>query len=69
MGLTITAYCGLEAIDAPRLDDSREPVDVYMVRFYWAPRFPQRADGLDISRVFRYVAFTLAQHEGAVRFH
>ncbi|WP_410199503.1 hypothetical protein [Burkholderia cenocepacia] len=54
MGLTITAYCGLEAIDAPRLDDNREPVDVYTVRFYWAPRFPQRADGLDISEVFRY---------------
>ncbi|WP_306427054.1 hypothetical protein [Burkholderia sp. HI2500] len=54
MGLTITAYCGLEALDAPRLDGNREPVDVFTVRLYWAPRFPQRADGLDIARVFRY---------------
>lgn len=54
MGLTITAYCGLQEIDMPRLDSNGDPLDTFAVRFYGAPRFPHHADGLDTGPTYQY---------------
>lgn len=54
MGLTITAYCRLQAIDMPRLDGSGDPLDTFAVRFYDAPRFPHHAEGLDTGLTYEY---------------
>ncbi|WP_232457999.1 hypothetical protein [Burkholderia ubonensis] len=51
MGLTITAYCGLDEIDEPRFDSNGDPL---AVRFYGAPRFPDHADGIDTGLIYRY---------------
>lgn len=54
MGLTITAYCGLEQILSPRLDSSADPVDTFAVRFYDAPRFLGHSEGINTARIYRY---------------
>ncbi|KVM89663.1 hypothetical protein [Burkholderia stagnalis] len=54
MGLTITAYCGLDEIETPRFDSNGDPLDTFAVRFYGAPRFPDHADGIDTGLIYRY---------------
>lgn len=54
MRLIVSAYSGLEQLDHPRTNHNREPVDVFCVRLDGAPRFPHRADNLDMARIYRY---------------
>lgn len=54
MGLTITAYCGLEVIERPRLDSSADPLDTFAVRFYSALHFPAHEEGIHTAQIYRY---------------
>lgn len=55
MGLTITGYCCLEAIESPRLDTACDPLDSWVVRFRDAPHYPEHSAGLDTSRAYRFL--------------
>ncbi|WP_186019505.1 hypothetical protein [Burkholderia gladioli] len=54
MHLIVSAYAGLIQLDAPRVDQKGDPLDMGCVRFDAAPRYRHRADGLDLSRIYRY---------------
>ncbi|MDN7499971.1 MAG: hypothetical protein V4793_00800 [Paraburkholderia tropica] len=54
MHLIVSAYAGLIQLDDPRVDQKGDPIDMCCVRFAAAARYPHRADGLSLDRIYRY---------------
>ncbi|AEA65444.1 hypothetical protein [Burkholderia gladioli] len=54
MQLIVSAYAGLVQLPEPRLNQKGDPIDPCCVRFDAAPRYPQRADALNLGPIYQY---------------
>ncbi|WP_334001608.1 hypothetical protein [Burkholderia gladioli] len=54
MQLFVSAYAGLVRLDNLPGDEKGDSIDRCRVRFAAAPRYPHRADGLSLHRIYRY---------------